>query len=84
MCPRSRSRRVDLGLGKNIGEDLKTGFEGLDIGVELPTFDPLAEGLDTVKLKTSEMSTAFQTAGHSIATALEPIKPTLDGMSIWG
>ena len=80
--PKEPLKKVDLGLGKNIGEDLKTGFEGLDIGVELPTFDPLAEGLDTVKLKTSEMSTAFQTAGPQSATALEPIKPTLDNVNM--
>ena len=79
--PKEPLKKIDLGLGKKIGEDLKAGFEGLDIGVELPTFDPLAEGLDTVKLKTSEMSTAFQTAGPQSATALEPIKPTLDNVN---
>ena len=79
--PKEPLKKVDLGLGKNIGEDLKAGFEELDIGVELSTFDPLVEGLDTVKLKTSEMSTAFQTAGPQSATALEPIKPTLNDVN---
>ena len=80
--PKEPFKKVDLGLDKMVSEDLKAGFEGLDIGVELPTFDPLAEGLDTVKLKTSEMSTAFQTAGPQSATALEPIKPTLDNVNM--
>ena len=80
--PKDPFKKVDLGLGKKIGEDLKTGFEELDIGVELSTFDPLVEGLNTVKLKTSEMRTAFQTAGPQSATALEPIKPTLDNVNM--
>ncbi len=78
--PKEPFKKVDLGLGKKIGEDLKAGFEELDIGMELPTFDPLAEGLDTVKLKTGEMSLAFQTAGPQSAAALNNVNVGLDNV----
>ena len=49
-------KEVDLGLGKNIGEDLKTGFEGLELDLELPSFDATNAGLEDTDAKIAAVS----------------------------
>ena len=49
-------KEVDLGLGKNIGEDLKTVFEGLELDLELPSFDATNAGLEDTDAKIAAVS----------------------------
>ena len=44
--PKEPLKKVDLGLGKKVAEDLQTGFEGLDLDVALPSFDATNTALE--------------------------------------
>ena len=52
---------VDLGLGKKVAEDLKTGFEGLDLDLELPSFDATNAGLEDTDATIASVSGGMAT-----------------------
>ena len=65
--PKEPLKKVDLGLGKNIGEDLKTGFEGLDLDLELPSFDVTNTGLEDTDAKIAAVSGGMVTLETKLA-----------------
>ena len=65
--PKEPLEKVDLGLGKNIGEDLKTGFEGLDLDLELPSFDATNAGLEDTDAKIAAVSGGMVTLETKLA-----------------
>ena len=60
-------KKVDLGLGKNIGKDLKTGFEGLDLDLELPSFDATNAGLEDTDAMIASVSDGMATLETKLA-----------------
>ena len=65
--PKEPLKKVDLGLGKNIGEDLKTGFEGLDLDLELPLFDAMNAGLEDTNATIASVSGGMATLETKLA-----------------
>ena len=65
--PKEPLKKVDLGLGKNIGEDLKTGFEGLDLDLELPSFDATNAGLEDTDATIASVSGGMATLETKLA-----------------
>ena len=58
---------VDLGLGKKVAEDLKTGFEGLDLDLELPSFDATNAGLEDTNATIASVSGGMATLETKLA-----------------
>ena len=65
--PKEPLKKVDLGLGKNIGEDLKTGFERLDLDLELPSFDAANAGLEDTDATIASVSGGMATLETKLA-----------------
>ena len=59
--PKEPFKKVDLGLGKMVSEDLKTGFEGLDLDLELPSFDATNAGLEDTNATIASVSGGMAT-----------------------
>ena len=65
--PKEPLKKGDLGLGKNIGEDLKTVFEGLDLDLELPSFDAMNAGLEDTDATIASVSGGMATLETKLA-----------------
>ena len=65
--PKDPFKKVDLGLDKKIGEDLKTGFEGLDLDLELPSFDATNAGLEDTDATIASVSGGMATLETKLA-----------------
>ena len=65
--PKEPLKKVDLGLGKKVAEDLKTGFEGLDLDLELPSFDATNAGLEDTNATIASVSGGMATLETKLA-----------------
>ena len=65
--PKEPLKKIDLGLGKKIGEDLKAGFERLDLDLELPSFDAANAGLEDTDATIASVSGGMATLETKLA-----------------
>ena len=65
--PKEPLKKADLGLGKKVAEDLKTGFEGLDLDLELPSFDATNAGLEDTNATIASVSGGMATLETQLA-----------------